>query len=206
MTQPHWEEEAAGYGSEFDRVVLGGVVLPGVWRCDFEVARDLDVKKAKGVDGARFEDNGYEPTPITLSGAFVSREDWVLYQDAIGQLHPRIFKSTARNKERSVLTLEHPNATIFGIREVYLIAIAAPSWDQLGTCNVGFRVIQAVRSPKRAPKAKNGSDSETAGHGISMYEIPPRAIDRFPGMVGVRVEDINDIQRPVVVLPQIAPA
>jgi hypothetical protein len=151
---PNWQEAP----SLWDACRLDGLLLPGVWTCNIECKRELDVKKAASFDGAHYKDKGYTPAEVMLSGRFLP-EDFITWQDCVRALHPQTF-GKERKRQRKELRLDHPNAHLMGVTRVYLVSIQAPTFDN-GLAEVAIELLQAV---KPAPvKAKKATAAETSG-------------------------------------------
>ena len=134
-------------GALWDRVKLGPYVLPGTWTVGGAVDRRIDVKKAKGADGARFRDQGYIPAPITLTGTLIGASDWNEMVQALKVLTPR-----KRGVSLDPLAVEHPAFTMLGITNVLVKKVGAPQLDG-GRIRISIDVLEWTPAPKKK-KAK----------------------------------------------------
>jgi hypothetical protein len=139
----------------WDRVELGGEVLPGVWRVDFQAVRNVDVKKSKGSDGGHIRDHGYDPSPITLTGKFIDFADWFTYQKLLPSIHPKTAGGT-----RAPLSISHPALELMGVKTVYVREITAPQIDDGGICTV---VIGCLEYQKPEPAEQSKTVTKKAG-------------------------------------------
>jgi len=105
----------------WDRLSLGGVALPGVWKVTFRVRRQIDTRKRRGKDGGRIKDEGYRPAEIRMVGRLLGTEAWEQYQAFVPSIHPR-----RHGALRTPQTIVHPTTQLLSIRSVYVIEIAAP--------------------------------------------------------------------------------
>lgn len=117
-------------------------ILPGAWDVQFACRRKMDVKKAKGVDGARIKDEGYELPQLELIGKLVTREHWVELQKIIRVIHPR-----KKGGKRDTYSIEHPKTALLGINAVYITEIAAPRIER-GVMSLTIRALEYVPAPK----------------------------------------------------------
>jgi hypothetical protein len=138
----------------WDQVTLGPAKLPGIWTVEGQAGREIEVKKVRGKDGARFKDNGYDPGKLTLVGRMVESKDWDAMQAALKQIHPR------QGKTRNPLALEHPASAYLGITTVYVETVHTPRVEN-GVIVVEIDVLEWVEAPKvakpkREPVAPDG--------------------------------------------------
>jgi hypothetical protein len=168
MTIPHWEEDSEAW----DRLILGKTILPGIWKVEFSLKREIDKKKAKGVDGARFKDLGYLPAELTFTGQFISAADWKAMQTAMDAIHPRTAGGV-----RNPLSIEHPKTRFAKIDTVYITEVDAPDLDERGVLTISIRALQWVPQPKKAKT----DDTPVTVSGLSIHDNPPPPLDQFPG-------------------------
>lgn len=134
-------------GDAWDQLVLGNFAMPGIWTVDGDVGRDIDVKKTKGKDGARFKDNGYQPGELMLIGQMASAEDWQVMIDALKDIHPR--KKGAKTEP---LACEHPQLAYLGVTNVYVRRVFTPRViDGILECRIA--VLEWVPKPKVKKKS-----------------------------------------------------
>jgi hypothetical protein len=145
----------------WDQVTLGPAKLPGVWTVEGQAGREIEVKKVRGKDGARFKDNGYDPGKLTLVGRMIEANDWNAMQAALKQIHPR------QGKSRNPLALEHPAAAYLGITTVYVESVHTPRVEN-GVIVVEIDVLEWVEAPKVAkPKREPMSPDALAAYGLT---------------------------------------
>jgi hypothetical protein len=134
---PHGED------TDWDRIKLGEDFLPGVWRCEGSLGRNMDVKATKGKDGAVIKDEGYENAKITLTGQFVSRDDLRALEVALKAVHPR-----RKGATRDPLPINHPALTAIGVTAVYITSIAVPQLYN-GIYEVAIETIEYLKPTDR---------------------------------------------------------
>ncbi len=169
MTISHWESEPA----EWDRLVLGPYVMPGVWDIDFACRRAIDVKKSKGKDGASFTDEGYEPPLLELIGKVATSAQWTELQAIIPKLHPK-----QKGKGRDLYTIQHPKVQLLGIATVYVTQVKAPSLDR-GILTVVINAIEWVAVPKPVKKTVKPPLRRTINDQPD-YSSGPNALNKGP--------------------------
>lgn len=174
MSIPHWEDSP----EEWNRLELGGNVMPGVWDIDFPSTRNMDVKKAKGKDGARFKDEGYDPARIELTGRLVRRADFAKLVEIVDQINPK------KGGKRNAYGIDHPKARFLGITLVYIVELRAPKVDR-GILTMTIRALEYVDKPP-AVKAPKGppvtlADEFNEGDGLTQ-SVPdgPDALSKEP--------------------------
>ena len=142
---PHWGHEAA----EWDRLTIGGYVMPGVWDVETACKRNIDKKKAKGVDGARITDQGYELPELELVGRLTSRVQWELLQTMIAGLHPR-----QKGGKREKYVIDHPKTRLLGINAIYITEVRSPRLER-GIMTIVLRAIEYVPPGQQKAVKKN---------------------------------------------------
>jgi hypothetical protein len=150
----------------WDQVTLGPVKLPGIWTVEGEATLELEVKKTRGKDGARFRDNGYDPAELTLVGRMIERSDWNTMQSALKQIHPRL------GKPRNPLTLEHPAAAYLGVTTVYVKSVSTPRMEG-GILTLEIDVLEWVEAPKVAKPSRRPVSSDG---GLARINMPDGSV------------------------------
>ena len=174
MSIPHWSIDP----DVWDRLRIGSFVLPGVWRVTYTLERDIDRKKAGGVDGARIKDKGYKATELTFLGQLVELAEWEEMQRIFPYLHPR-----RKGASREAFQVDHPGTRIAGIASVYIVAIEAPELDHDKILNLSIKAIEYVPVPKKVAPSTG-----QVGGTLTHLDIPPDSFALFPGMKGPLVE------------------
>jgi hypothetical protein len=138
---PHWDQ------TDWGNLTLGSGQLPGKWEVEGEAARSIDIKKGKGVDGARVRDHGYTNAEITLVGRIATKEDFDKLKAALKQIHPR-----RKGAARDPLTVVHPALDTLGVNAVYVTAIDAPKLGQDGIVETRIKCLEWLPQPKPTKK------------------------------------------------------
>jgi len=173
MSIAHWDDDP----TDWDRLVLGGNLMPGVWDIDFPSTRNMDVKKAKGKDGARFKDEGYDPARIELIGKLTSRDHFKELARILSDIHPK-----KKGAARAVLGIDHPKARLLGIVSVYVIELRSPKLER-GLMTMTIRALEYVDKPATVKPRKPGTatlESELRDQGIMSIPPGPDAISKGP--------------------------
>lgn len=135
---PHWDEAP----DEWDRLVIGRNVMPGVWDVEFSCKRQVDVKKSKGKDGGRIKDEGYANPIIELNGKIATAEQWAKLQQILPTLHPK-----KKGSARETYGIAHPKTKLLGISTVYLTEIRAPQLSK-GILSITITCVEFTPQPK----------------------------------------------------------
>lgn len=135
---PHWDQDP----TEWNTLVIGKFRMPGVWEIDFPCRRDLDVKKAKGKDGARFKDQGYEPSKIDMVGRLTTADDLQELNRILPNIHPK-----KKGAKRDTFAVSHPSFTLLGISSVYITELRSPKLER-GILSITIRALEFVAQPK----------------------------------------------------------
>lgn len=105
----------------WDKVKLNGRVMPGrVLALNIKPTRDVQMSKQDGEDGIATKDQGYNGADVELVIEIFKAADVPLMEAEIARIHPR-----QTGGVKTPVTIEHPIATIFNVRNVYFKDIAA---------------------------------------------------------------------------------
>lgn len=160
---PFWYSDPDSY----DRVILGGITLPGVCSVEgLKVASRWDIKEAPGTDGATNTYKGYTPAALTVRVRLWTEEHWSLWQTALAKLRPRPGKATP-----TAFDITHPATAAWGIRSVIITEIEGPTpGDPLGVMDFTLACREYFAPPKKnttgtatSSKANGPSTKEKAG-------------------------------------------
>jgi hypothetical protein len=77
-----------GASNPWDKVILGGQVLPGL--CKVKIGREhkLNVKESAGTHGADVTDQGYKVAQVTITWTIWAPSHWDLAQDVLVNIEP----------------------------------------------------------------------------------------------------------------------
>jgi hypothetical protein len=171
---PYWAEPTDPLA--WDTLVLGGVTWPGV--CDITgggLVRKIDVKHAKGQDGATITDEGLEPAKLDITLTVYNQTDWQLLQELLPTVWPR-----KKGGERTPLEIVHPKAALLGIRYIYLTEVPIPEFDkakQLLTVTLKcMEYVPQPAAPKKAAGTGTGGD-EIKSRVYSLNDTPADKAD-----------------------------
>lgn len=152
MSIVFWDSDETGYtgetwaANEWDRVVLGGNVLPGICSVRATAARAVDKKRGAGFNGARVTVQGYDPQPVEIHVRLWTPEQWDYWQ----ALHP-LFFDRAKKKTIEALDIYHPSLALLGINSVVVSRISSP---EQGTTRgeISIRIMCEEWSPPKKRK------------------------------------------------------
>ena len=151
MTLSHWDEPEAPW----DRLMLGGHVMPGIWEITSgECARQVDHKKTKNKDGARIQDMGLLPPRMSARGRMVSVEDWEMLQQIMPDIHPKHAGGL-----KFPLSIFHPAVAVLGVSQVYVERVRPPEVKD-GVLEFTIDMIEWSDQPKPT-KVKKSVETKT---------------------------------------------
>lgn len=181
-----WDRYVEGYeGSvypteEWDRVQLGGFVLPGTCKVDGSAKHRIDVQKANGVDGGVLIERGYVPGTLDIDMELWTPEQWSTWL----AIRPNIFRragkldvNDAKKKgasasqikvtEKFALPIIHPGAESIEISSVLVEQITLPRPGQTHQSKViTIKCVQYV-APAKLPAVRRAT-------GVKAPTIDPR--------------------------------
>lgn len=148
--------------NDWDRLVLGGTVWPGVV-IDISgdaVARKLDIKKAKGSDKATIKDEGNTNAKFSVTLSIFTDTQWQELQERIAEVHPRRIGG-----DRRPLQVINPQINLLGINEAYLISIPIPKLDRPkgGPLEFTLGFLEWVPNPKVVKNSSGTGRGNSAG-------------------------------------------
>lgn len=156
-----WDETK---GACWDRLVLDGEALPGVWSVEGECEFELDKKKSKGKDGASVSNQGYVPAEIVLHGEIHNRKEWSEMQPVLRALHPR-----KKGGSKNPIKVEHPALAVMGIDTVFMRSIKPPEISD-GKLTLRIGVVEWIRPVVKKKPATEDTDAvpfvETSSPGL----------------------------------------
>jgi hypothetical protein len=180
MSIEYWGTDSESW----DRLTIGKDVLPGLWTVGYSLEREIDIKKAGGVDGARFKDKGYKPTEITLTGRMSTVDEWLRLQELFPTIHPK-----RKGSGRSTFAIGHPVTRLAGIQFVYIHKIDAPELSQGGMLTIVITCLEFVPAPKKVAKPAPPVSPTSGG----VTDTPPDALKPFPGFRNYVLDDQLDV-------------
>jgi hypothetical protein len=170
VTAVFWDSSGGGYEelvtvydrSDWDKLYLGGMLLPGIASLEGgDVSRKIDIKNAKGQDGATITHNGYEPAKPSFKLTLAGPAQWSLYEQILPLIAPKLGKPPS-----APLRCEHPALAVHGIDQVLVEKVSLLKAGQVpGTKEVTISLVQWVPQPKKAKAMKKKAASSTEAFG-----------------------------------------
>jgi hypothetical protein len=158
---PFWDVEELGYESygnygqlsAWNVVFLGGMSMPGLAEVtNGACERKLDIKNAKGADGATISHNGYEPAKLDVLLTLATPQDWSLFQQVLPLIKPKLGKLPSQP-----LAFSHPSTDPYGIDKVIVESVGIPKKGKVpGTREVHIKLVQWAPSKKTGALKKGG--------------------------------------------------
>lgn len=183
----------------WDRVVLGGVEIPGLASVeDVKVSGRWDIKEAPGTDGAIETYKGYTPASWRIRVRLWTEEQWDLWQAALLKFRPRPGKATP-----GAFDIIHPATAAWGISSAIVTEVTGPSpGDPDGVLEFILECREYFAPPKKnatgtasgsvgGPGSKEkmiGNGMDRPGSGASSNERDPKWGPKAPGYPADRDE------------------
>jgi hypothetical protein len=181
--QPFWDDpsydengdpigiEGQLYGhSPWDRVMLNGSYLPGLWEATGTPSIQLDVQKPNGFDGAALVSRGYVPAGITLTGRLWTPEQWTEFQRILPTFWatPNHYATSDVKQlagqiigQQKAVKVEHPGLAAYKIDSMVIKQVTPPeATGEKGVRQIKIMGVQYVPQPqkqKAATKKVTGS-------------------------------------------------
>lgn len=156
MNIGHWND----YGADdsWDGLRLGGEDIPGTATVECEDSWKLDFQKAKGADGYKVKDEGYEGADVDIRILIHSREQLTELARILPMLRP-----PKKGSSRQPLEIQHPSAMVAGINAIAVekIKISQPSAKD------GWVITIKAKEWLAGPKTNSGLGSTKGGGGQS---------------------------------------
>lgn len=157
MPQPGWTGAGGAADSAWDRVQFGSYVVPGLASVTgLTIGQDVDVKKAKGKDGATLEDNGLEPAKFNVE-IQLNEELWPAFQEVLPNIDPRRPGAT-----RTPIEIVHPATALVNVREIVIRKINIGRPTARSGLKVVFECLQWFPAPKPKKTTNKPKDAGRA--------------------------------------------
>jgi hypothetical protein len=151
----------------WNTVVLAGIKVPGLAKVVGNVSRKLDVKNAKGVDGATVTDDGADPSKIEITILLRSRAEWASFQQLIPLLNPNVKKGTA-----AAIDVSYPSLSLYGIRQMYVEEMSTPVDGSVSqTKEVTIRGMGWLPPPAKPKSSKSATPDTSASDQSLAYAL-----------------------------------
>jgi hypothetical protein len=136
--------------------------FPGKVTVRATVGRRVDVRNARGRDGANLTDQGVEPTTVSLSFLAWKAEHFASLQGLIPRLAAR-----QRLRDREPIDVYHPALAALGLTRVYVTKVGSiEAGSQSGTWQMEVECVEYFPPPKRRV-TKGPAGNKTEGTGLS---------------------------------------
>jgi hypothetical protein len=181
----HWNRP--GTGRVWDRVKLGGKLMPGVAtvEVDSELAK-LDIKKAKGQQKAKQTNEGPDNAKVSISLQLEPDEDLVLLKDILPILRPSVGRKPSEPQ-----AIEHPNCEAAGVGAVVIERVKWAHPDPVRGWLISLSCTEFVAQPKpsgglgkgkktsaKRPCAQLANDAQDAYERFRQAEIERNELER----------------------------
>lgn len=147
----HWDENS----EDWDQLILGKFLLPGVAKVSIKRGRKFDKKSAKGRNGATITDGGGEGAEVTIELSMTTAEQWDAWADAMAVLDPTKAAPQA-------FDIYHPQAEAFQVKSVMIEYISADAPSN-GIYTVKIKCAEWFPAPKGKSKSKLTTPGKSGG-------------------------------------------
>lgn len=163
------------YGSSaWDRVMLNGMILPGLWEATATPALQIDIQKPHGFDGAALVSRGYIPAGITITGRIWTPEQWRTFQQIIPTFWapPNHYATNDQKRtngqivgQQRAVAVDYPGLAALNIHWLVIKQITPPE----PTSDKGVRQIKIVAVEYvPEPQKKQGATKKVEGTGADV--------------------------------------
>lgn len=175
--------------SEWDYVILGGYICPGIARVTVKVGSGLDVQKPKGNKGATITDNGDPPLGVTIEIELQPDEFGTFVQYILPTLRP-----PGRNGGRAPLKVGHPLLAAVNIDSIVVGPFDLKQPKSGETMKISLDCHQHMDAPRPVKVKKKIQD------GVAARLPSPDEIDSATGLPKYAV-DPDKQDAPVLIDP-----
>ncbi|MEN6535506.1 MAG: hypothetical protein ABFD89_17715 [Bryobacteraceae bacterium] len=171
---PFWGGEAAEQRA-WDTCEIDGITIENVSvECPKE--RDIDVKKSKGSDGAKFSDNGYTPAKVTIKVQINTREEWNHW---CGTVFPGLDPQKLGGLKKP-LRIKHPEPNSRGITVIYITKIKG---EPPSASKGKVETIEALHWVPEAKKTKSDVTAPKAQHATPAGPAPAQLFNNMAAKI-----------------------
>jgi hypothetical protein len=157
------------WGTDWDRVKLGGKVIPGVVHVSVKLPSCLDKRKGHGRKRSKPKDKGQPSAEVKLKIRLGAGDIQAFEQDIVPLLKP-----PSKTKPQDPLTIVSRECAVWGINLVNVDSIdskppepGGPKWVEVGLAEYEAEPA-ALAKPKDKPKDKDDGWTLPEGH-----RLPP---------------------------------
>lgn len=144
----------------WDYCWLGEGWIPGWVKVDVEKARDIDIQKQKGTDGAHLSDEGYVPAKVRILVHHQTPTEWRDWQAFLPKIDPQKVGGL-----KAPLDIYHPETQVYQVNQVTVekISSTAPIAKSPKVTTIECLQWFPERKPvKKTNTAKTGTPTSTA--------------------------------------------
>lgn len=135
----------------WDRVVIGSWPLGRVVSLVPQISFNYDIGKSRGRDGATVRYTGKQPRTINLTINISDQEAFTHFtQEVVPALSARMDSS-----EVAPFTITHPQADLWGIKQVVIQSISPAQPDAASGWIITFQLLEYIPAPKRSKGSGN---------------------------------------------------
>lgn len=157
-----WPWDAPGL---YDQITIAGFQFTALVIPSGELGCKLDVKNAKGSDGATITDDGTDAESGEIVLTMWRPDQWQDYQRALPLIAPNAVKG-----KRKPVDVSHPMLNLHGIRSIYIEKMTLPVRGKTsGTLEVRIRYRGWRPEPPPATKSKTSTPNSSNGTGTNPF-------------------------------------
>lgn len=135
----------------WDTLVLAGTPMPGIATVEVQRARKVDVKGARGTDGAEYTLTGYEPATVSIELTMWDKDTFDRAAELLEALGPGIAKAKAA--KNLAVDISHP-ATQLGA-PITAIVITDTQYGMPNNGQWAIKMSATEYLPAKIAKTKN---------------------------------------------------
>jgi hypothetical protein len=155
---PPWPGSAPDLQAQ---LTIAGVIVPGLVTFTGELGRKLDVKNAKGSDGATITDDGADPETIEIQVIIWNAEQWTKFWTEVA---PLVNPNNTKGKLAPV-DVSHPVLYIVGVKRAYVEKMSLPKPGKIPQTQEFTIRMRGWRPEPKNPTSKSKTPEKAAGTG-----------------------------------------
>jgi hypothetical protein len=154
---PHWLEKERG--RDWDTLLLGESIFPGLVRISLKASKSFDIGKAQGNDGAPVTFKGRQPKELSIEHVMWTAEQFAEFLQLVKDLN--LFTNGVAEKPFEIIC---PMAQAFNVRSVYVKDVDVPA-PNAGLWTVKWSIIEnnPTKAAKQSTKPKSAASGQTFG-------------------------------------------
>jgi hypothetical protein len=155
------------WSPDYDRLKLGGEVMPGIAHVKVHLTTGLDLQKPRGAKKCRTRDSGDKPAKVSIR-LELNPDEYDALRPHVALLRPR-----GKNAPRDPVAIVHPKCAFWDINSVTIGDITDPDPPAGGNVVIEIDAFEWTPEASKVNKPAEKPKDEAEGWGVPLKSLPP---------------------------------